>query len=258
MDVATKNRTRPRMDKVRVEVNLTKTKLTSNFVGTEDTNCPRKGFYKNLEYENVPKFCTHCKLLGHLIIQCGKVEKKRVDEMEDMEKKNNKHDNNITDGEFIMEEKEKEVRQQEMQKAKNSSTDIEEKEGKELSSIGSHKITSNNEKGNKSVEKDQQEEESTRDTGENQQNSDKSVQEVEKEANIRNEEGTGDNLTLHCGKSVSSILPSQLKILSGINLDVDLNHNVLVSFSTQDKVATINVENAMTTTKIWLRLRTVF
>ncbi|XP_059302160.1 uncharacterized protein LOC132054115 [Lycium ferocissimum] len=42
MDAATENRTRPSMAKVRVEVNLTKTKLTSIFVGTEDENCPQK------------------------------------------------------------------------------------------------------------------------------------------------------------------------------------------------------------------------
>ncbi|XP_060188384.1 uncharacterized protein LOC132617405 [Lycium barbarum] len=57
MDPATENRTRPSMAKVRVEVNLTETKINSISIGTENENCPRKGFYQKLEYENAAKFC---------------------------------------------------------------------------------------------------------------------------------------------------------------------------------------------------------
>ncbi|XP_060203087.1 uncharacterized protein LOC132631534 [Lycium barbarum] len=77
MDVATENRTRPSMAKVRVEVNLTKTQINFIFIGTENENCPHKGFYQKLEYENAPKFCTHCRMLGHSTIQCRRVGKKK-------------------------------------------------------------------------------------------------------------------------------------------------------------------------------------
>lgn len=76
MDLATDHRTRPSMAKVRVEVDLTKPKLNSVWVGQEDESNPLKGFAQNLEYENVPKYCRHCKLLGHSILQCRKAEKK--------------------------------------------------------------------------------------------------------------------------------------------------------------------------------------
>ncbi|XP_060211621.1 uncharacterized protein LOC132639155 [Lycium barbarum] len=95
MDAATKNRTRPSMAKVRVEVNLTKTKLTSIFVGTEDENFPRKGFYQKIEYENVPKFCTHCRILGHSILQCRRVEKKKVEEVENKENRKLTQNNKV-------------------------------------------------------------------------------------------------------------------------------------------------------------------
>nr|XP_033516369.1 uncharacterized protein LOC104112999 [Nicotiana tomentosiformis] len=75
MDIATDYRTRPNIAKVRVEVDLTKPKLNSIWVGSEDEQSPLNGFTQNLEYENVPKYCRHCKLLGHSILQCRKIEK---------------------------------------------------------------------------------------------------------------------------------------------------------------------------------------
>lgn len=65
MDVSTDNKTRPSMAKVRVEVDLTKPKINSVWVGAEDNSCPLKGFTVKLDYENVPKFCRHCRILGH-------------------------------------------------------------------------------------------------------------------------------------------------------------------------------------------------
>ncbi|XP_060183937.1 uncharacterized protein LOC132613748 [Lycium barbarum] len=82
MDLATENRTRPSMAKVRVEINLTKPKMNSIWIGTEDKSCPRKGFTQKSEYENPPKFCTNCKILGHSILQCRRVDQKKNEEKE--------------------------------------------------------------------------------------------------------------------------------------------------------------------------------
>ncbi|XP_060211766.1 uncharacterized protein LOC132639331 [Lycium barbarum] len=117
MDAATENRTRPSMAKVRVEVNLTKTKLNSIFVGTEDENCPRKGFYQKIEYENVPKFCTHCKILGHSILQCSRVEKKKVEELVNKENRKIMQNNKVQVEESVDDDNVVENNQQEMQNA---------------------------------------------------------------------------------------------------------------------------------------------
>ncbi|XP_060182548.1 uncharacterized protein LOC132612262 [Lycium barbarum] len=79
MDMATENRTRPSMAKVRVEVDLNKPKIDSVWIGIEDEDCPLKGFTQKFEYENVPKFCRHCKLIGHTILQCRHAEKKKAE-----------------------------------------------------------------------------------------------------------------------------------------------------------------------------------
>ncbi|XP_060190406.1 uncharacterized protein LOC132619559 [Lycium barbarum] len=79
MDLATENRTRPSMAKVRVEIDLTKPKIDSIWIGVEDDDSPLKGFTQKIEYENVPKYCRHCKLLGHSILQCRHAEKKKED-----------------------------------------------------------------------------------------------------------------------------------------------------------------------------------
>lgn len=71
------NKTRPSMAKVRVEIDLTKPKLVSVWVGLEHESHPLKGYTQKLEYKNVPKFCRHCKLLGHSIIQCRNAEKNK-------------------------------------------------------------------------------------------------------------------------------------------------------------------------------------
>ncbi|MCD9640936.1 hypothetical protein HAX54_026693 [Datura stramonium] len=52
MDSATDHRTRPSMVKVRVEVDLTKPKINTISVGSEDEGSPLKGFNQKLQYEN--------------------------------------------------------------------------------------------------------------------------------------------------------------------------------------------------------------
>ncbi|KAK4370176.1 hypothetical protein RND71_009651 [Anisodus tanguticus] len=80
------HRTRPSMEKVRLEVNLTKPKVNSIFVGIKEDSSPLKGFYQGLEYENVSKYCRFCKILRHSIVQCRKVEQKEVEEKVKAEK----------------------------------------------------------------------------------------------------------------------------------------------------------------------------
>ncbi|MCD7467557.1 hypothetical protein HAX54_005067 [Datura stramonium] len=66
-----------------VEVDLTKPKLNFVWVGTEDDSSPLKGYTQKLEYESVPKFCKHCRILGHSIAQCRKMEKQINEEKRD-------------------------------------------------------------------------------------------------------------------------------------------------------------------------------
>lgn len=76
MYLATYHKTRSSIAKVRVEVDLTKPKLNLVWVGSEDESNPLKGFTQRLEYESMPKYCRHCKLLGHSIVQCRKMVKR--------------------------------------------------------------------------------------------------------------------------------------------------------------------------------------
>ncbi|XP_060210340.1 uncharacterized protein LOC132637239 [Lycium barbarum] len=74
-DVATKNKTRPSMAKGRVELDLLKPLLESIWIGDEDEDSPLKGFEQNIEYEFVPKYCKHCKKLGHSAAECRVLER---------------------------------------------------------------------------------------------------------------------------------------------------------------------------------------
>ncbi|XP_009799697.1 protein PXR1-like [Nicotiana sylvestris] len=80
MDVATRRKTRPSMAEVRVEVDLLKPLPNHIWVGNEDDDSPLKGFEQKLEYESVPKYCRHCRKLGHDLINCRVVEKMRIAE----------------------------------------------------------------------------------------------------------------------------------------------------------------------------------
>ncbi|XP_019257806.1 PREDICTED: uncharacterized protein LOC109236028 [Nicotiana attenuata] len=84
MDVATFGRTRPSTSKVRVEIDLTKPQVTRVYVGQEEETNPLKGFTQNIDYEHVPKYCMHCKLIGHSLVQCrAAIKKKSIEETED-------------------------------------------------------------------------------------------------------------------------------------------------------------------------------
>ncbi|OIT26457.1 PREDICTED: myb-like protein I [Nicotiana attenuata] len=97
LDVVTGGKTRPSMAKVRVKIDLLKPIIDSVFVGSEDENAPLKGFTQKIEYENIPKYCKQCKKLGHNLMNCRILEKKRALEAE----KNNQDDNYIQLEEWI-------------------------------------------------------------------------------------------------------------------------------------------------------------
>ncbi|KAM3398332.1 hypothetical protein P3S68_001847 [Capsicum galapagoense] len=80
LDVATASKTRPSMAKVRVEIDLLKPRIESVWVGKEDENSPLKGFTQKLEYEAIPKYCKHCKKLGHNMLNCRVLERLRAKE----------------------------------------------------------------------------------------------------------------------------------------------------------------------------------
>ncbi|KAG5604513.1 hypothetical protein H5410_026005 [Solanum commersonii] len=98
MDVATNGRTRPSMAKVRVEIDLLKSHPKNVWVGLEDEESPLRGYYQKLEYENIPKYCKHCRKLVHNVMHYRVLENIRINEAKEEEDKNNKFVN-ITQGE---------------------------------------------------------------------------------------------------------------------------------------------------------------
>lgn len=75
IDVATKRRTRPSMAKLRVEIDLTKPKLSNVFVGQRNSTNPLQGFEQKIEYEGVPKYCSYYRSQGHSANQCRRRER---------------------------------------------------------------------------------------------------------------------------------------------------------------------------------------
>ncbi|XP_019235433.1 PREDICTED: uncharacterized protein LOC109215779 [Nicotiana attenuata] len=67
---------------VRVEVDLLRPLPTSVFVGAEDENMSLNCYVQKIEWENVPKYCKHCRKIGHSLINCWIVEKKKREENE--------------------------------------------------------------------------------------------------------------------------------------------------------------------------------
>lgn len=53
----------------------------------EDESNLLKGFTQKLEYEGVPKYCKHCRILGHSVVQCRILEKERQKKKEAKNKK---------------------------------------------------------------------------------------------------------------------------------------------------------------------------
>ncbi|OIT27310.1 hypothetical protein A4A49_35878 [Nicotiana attenuata] len=80
MDLATRGRTRPSMAKVRVEIDFLKDQPNSAYVGKIFDDAPQKEFVQKIEFEGVPKYCKFCRKLGHNIINCRALERKKAAE----------------------------------------------------------------------------------------------------------------------------------------------------------------------------------
>ncbi|XP_059315733.1 uncharacterized protein LOC132066438 [Lycium ferocissimum] len=98
MDATTKGRTRPSMAKVRIEIDLTKPRLNKIWVGLRNAVIPLQGFEQKIEYKGVPKYCNYCRLQGHYMNQCRRMEKDKV-EREDFDKNNQEKNKNNRDQE---------------------------------------------------------------------------------------------------------------------------------------------------------------
>lgn len=94
LDAATNGRTRPSMAKIRVEVNLLKPLPESVWVGLECDDAPLKGYVQKLEYEGVPKYCKHCRKIGHYVKECRILERENIKEVEKQKERNNGNKNN--------------------------------------------------------------------------------------------------------------------------------------------------------------------
>lgn len=87
MGIATKGWTRPSMAKVRVEIDLTKPRVNHVWVGLRNATNPLEGYEQKVEYEGVPKYCNYCRLQGHYMNQCRRLERDKAKE-EEMDKLN--------------------------------------------------------------------------------------------------------------------------------------------------------------------------
>nr|XP_016507084.1 PREDICTED: uncharacterized protein LOC107824791 [Nicotiana tabacum] len=91
LDAASYGRTRPSMSKIRVEVNLLKPLPESVFISQEYDDSPPDGYTQKLEYEGIPKYCKHCRKLGHNVIECRALEKKIATNAEEVQDKSKEH-----------------------------------------------------------------------------------------------------------------------------------------------------------------------
>ncbi|XP_070050930.1 uncharacterized protein [Nicotiana tomentosiformis] len=85
INLATRGRTRLCVAKVRIEIDLLKPQPESVYVGQIYDNAPQKGFVQKLKYEGIPKYCKYCKKLGHNLLNCRAIERKKAAEEREAE-----------------------------------------------------------------------------------------------------------------------------------------------------------------------------
>ncbi|MCD9643162.1 hypothetical protein HAX54_030381 [Datura stramonium] len=198
------------MAKVIVEVDLTKPKLNSIWVGVEDESCPLKERWKGKLWDT-------------------KEDEKRIRD----NNKGKKNEKNKTTGKVIQ------SKQQEVAGSGENN-----KEGAEISQNKSQ--TSYDKGNNKGREIDKQGRSGLKDRlnkikkKKNKKNT-MNEQKIVEETGLDRKEECSDTILEETGENLhenneSSILPSNIKNMSPINLVVDLNDNILTSFSPQDMV----------------------
>ncbi|KAH0742160.1 hypothetical protein KY290_035203 [Solanum tuberosum] len=70
LDTASINRTRASMAKVKVQVDLTKTRPRHVWIGLDEEDLTI-GRWQPIEYENIPPYCAYCRHQGHMIGDCN-------------------------------------------------------------------------------------------------------------------------------------------------------------------------------------------
>ncbi|OIT21290.1 hypothetical protein A4A49_35793 [Nicotiana attenuata] len=78
------------MAKVRIEIDLLKQQHDAVYVGQVYEDAPQKGFVQKLEYAGVLKYCKHCRKIGHDMMNCRILERKRELEKKEQEAKHDK------------------------------------------------------------------------------------------------------------------------------------------------------------------------
>ncbi|KAG5631447.1 hypothetical protein H5410_003164 [Solanum commersonii] len=70
LDTTSIKRTRASMAKVKVQVDLTKTRPKHIWIELDDEDLTI-GRWQPIEYENIPLYCTYCKHQGHMLEDCN-------------------------------------------------------------------------------------------------------------------------------------------------------------------------------------------
>lgn len=83
------------MAKVRVEIYLLKPQPEFVYVGCIYKNSPQTVFVQKLEYGGIPKYYKHCKKLGHNMLNCRVLERKKAAEIKEDESKKGKEKEDI-------------------------------------------------------------------------------------------------------------------------------------------------------------------
>nr|GMD89666.1 TMV resistance protein N-like [Ipomoea batatas] len=73
LDAATYRRSRPSVAKVRLEIDVTKTKFDRIWIEIVNEIGMVRGFWQRIEYGRVPKFCSKCRRFGHASCECRRL-----------------------------------------------------------------------------------------------------------------------------------------------------------------------------------------
>lgn len=65
IDKATQTKTKPTTAKMRIKIDLLKQLITDVQVAIQNLKGILETFNQKIEYENVPLFCSHCRIQGH-------------------------------------------------------------------------------------------------------------------------------------------------------------------------------------------------